>query len=121
MSYYFELAFVDFDQQGEPHQCGEVSKEDRSKTELLPVLFDDGDWKGPVWKRNDKGNLEAIDHVELTRIHSYSSQPDQSNVVTSERLEAKEGDAWIYFNSEGSWRPVPTLPDGTSLREIPFK
>jgi hypothetical protein len=113
-----KLSFVDFDQQGEPAPVGSV--EQRTKRRLVPVLYDGDEWLGPVWKRNERGDLEIIDHVELTRMHSYATKAVQSDEVTTERLSAEEGSTWYFFDSNGTKRVVPTLEDGTCLRDIPF-
>lgn len=118
---YFELSFVDFDQQGEPHAPGEVEKSDRTKRELLPVLFVDGERKGPVWRRDDRGNLEAVESVEMVRMHWHAYEQHDPK-VTTERLEAGEDSSWLYYTKEGSHRPVLELEgEDKNLRDIPFK
>ena len=115
-----ELSFVDFDDQGEPHPIGSLDEEP-TKREILHVLYVDGKWKGPLWKRNSKGNLEVIGARELTRISTYSFKINDPE-FTTERLQAKQKESWLYLNAEGKKRPIPKIEiDGEAylIKDIP--
>lgn len=113
----FELSKVEFDGQGEPCPAGRL--DDPVKSKWMQVLYDGDDWLGPVWKRDERNNLVALDHKELVRMHWYAYERIEPD-VTTERLQADNHDEGFYLDEDGRERPVPTL-DGQSIRNIPMK